>query len=1089
MATKRRPRRRVMSSTLRILTGCACAIALVLGTLSVIGRPAQATGAGTWTVDSGSALTEPTGLNTISCPDTTYCVALDENQYDDDALIWSSGTWHTVPLAEPGGTLNLVSVSCASETFCLAVGIDTPAGSGIGTSAPGVTEVWNGSAWSIIANPESSGNHPWLAGVSCPTTTSCFMVGRDATVGGFVDSWNGTSWTQAVAEQDVSFESISCSSTTSSATVGGGSSNSLTSMVLAGGTWTPEAAPDPGAYGSLTAVSCASSTFCMAVGSDEVDNVGYGTGLTENWDGESWQVVPSPNYPDDDLGPGFLGGGILLGVSCASAQACVAVGYSDAGGVNSQGLGYPGLALVETWDGIAWSLTPTPAPVEPVGVVGQVQLAGASCLPDAGDAQCVVVGTQGSNNDGGYTAFVERTAAAVGSLDATSTQVQTDGQGDATATVTTPASSEVSGAFRALDVAPIGSSPTGGVTFFANGVPANCRPALLDAGHASCSLGTGTTGPITAVYTGDTTYDGSSSQPVGTLPVTYSGNGSTNGSVPVDSASPYSSYATVSVLGPGSLAKSGSTFTGWNTKANGTGTSYAPGSTLTILAATKLYAIWTATPPPTTTTTTTTAPPPTTTTTTAPPPPTTDARQPRRASADYHDDDSASADYHDDDDDDTAPPPTTTTTTAPPSTTTTTTQPPPTTTTTRPPSTTTTTTQLSAGPALHPSASQLDFGPTTLGTYNGPLSVTLANTGSVTDHVTGYEFSGDNDFLFEGTQSQCATALAPGASCVLQFDFLPGAVGTRTESLRVLDSAASGVTISLAGVGSVGYYQVTSQGTVSHAGDAGYYGEVTTPLNKPIVAIAPTGDNGGYWLAGSDGGVFSFGDAHFYGSTGSLHLNNPIVGMTADHSSGYWFVASDGGIFSYGSAQFFGSTGGMHLNKPIVGMAATTDGGGYWLVASDGGIFSYGDTRFFGSTGGLALNKPIVGMVPTPDEGGYWLVASDGGIFSYGDARFFGSAGGIKLAQPIVGMAAMPDAGGYWFTAADGGLFNYGTAPFEGSAVDSGSGAVVGIATDGDPTVQAQGSQPAVRRLRSNTASAGVPTGTPHFAGPSSSGH
>ena len=403
-------------------------------------------------------------------------------------------------------------------------------------------------------------------------------------------------------------------------------------MVLAGGTWTPEAAPDPGAYGSLTAVSCASSTFCMAVGSDEVDNVGYGTGLTENWDGESWQVVPSPNYPDDDLGPGFLGGGILLGVSCASAQACVAVGYSDAGGVNSQGLGYPGLALVETWDGIAWSLTPTPAPVEPVGVVGQVQLAGASCLPDAGDAQCVVVGTQGSNNDGGYTAFVERTAAAVGSLDATSTQVQTDGQGDATATVTTPASSEVSGAFRALDVAPIGSSPTGGVTFFANGVPANC-PALLDVGHASCSLGTGTTGPITAVYTGDTTYDGSASQPVGTLPVTYSGNGSTNGSVPVDSASPYSSYATVSVLGPGSLAKSGSTFTGWNTKANGTGTSYAPGSTLTILAATKLYAIWTATPPPTTTTTTT-----------AP----RRHHDDNRASADHHDDNSASADHHDD---------------------------------------------------------------------------------------------------------------------------------------------------------------------------------------------------------------------------------------------------------------------------------------------------------------------------------------------------------------------------------------------------------------------------------------------------------
>jgi hypothetical protein len=52
-------------------------------------------------------------------------------------------------------------------------------------------------------------------------------------------------------------------------------------------------------------------------------------------------------------------------------------------------------------------------------------------------------------------------------------------------------------------------------------------------------------------------------------------------------------------------------------------------------------------------------------------------------------------------------------------------------------------------------------------------------------------------------------------------------------------------------------------------------------------------------------------------------------------------------------------------------------------------------------------------------------------------------------------MAAMPDGGGYWFTAADGGLFNYGTAPFEGSSAGTGIGTVVGMATDGAPTLQA----------------------------------
>ena len=135
-------------------------------------------------------------------------------------------------------------------------------------------------------------------------------------------------------------------------------------------------------------------------------------------------------------------------------------------------------------------------------------------------------------------------------------------------------------------------------------------------------------------------------------------------------------------------------------------------------------------------------------------------------------------------------------------------------------------------------------------------------------------------------------------------------------------------------------------------------------------------------------------------------------------------------------------------------MASTPDGNGYWLVASDGGIFSFGDAQFYGSTGSIHLNKPIVGMAATPDGGGYWLVASDGGIFAYGDAQFYGSTGSIHLAQPIVAMAGMPDGGGYWFTAADGGLFNYGNAPFYGAAAGPGLGTVVGMATDGAPTIR-----------------------------------
>jgi hypothetical protein len=164
-------------------------------------------------------------------------------------------------------------------------------------------------------------------------------------------------------------------------------------------------------------------------------------------------------------------------------------------------------------------------------------------------------------------------------------------------------------------------------------------------------------------------------------------------------------------------------------------------------------------------------------------------------------------------------------------------------------------------------------------------------------------------------------------------------------------------------------------------------------------------------------------------------------------------------------------------------MAATPDGDGYWLVASDGGIFSFGDAQFNGSTGALHLNKPIVGMAATPDGDGYWLVASDGGIFSFGDAQFYGSTGALALNEPIVGMASMPDGGGYWFSAADGGLFNFGTAPFYGSGTSSGIGQVVGMATDGDPTAQAQSDQPELRHVDKVGASTGIPLGTPHYRG------
>ncbi|HVO21025.1 MAG TPA: InlB B-repeat-containing protein [Anaeromyxobacter sp.] len=82
-----------------------------------------------------------------------------------------------------------------------------------------------------------------------------------------------------------------------------------------------------------------------------------------------------------------------------------------------------------------------------------------------------------------------------------------------------------------------------------------------------------------------------------TYGVTYSSNGASSGSVPIDSNRYYQSD-TVTVLGnPGNLAKSGYTFAGWNQNCSGTGILYTQGQTFSMPAAdVALCAEWTLVP-------------------------------------------------------------------------------------------------------------------------------------------------------------------------------------------------------------------------------------------------------------------------------------------------------------------------------------------------------------------------------------------------------------------------------------------------------------------------------------------------------------
>jgi hypothetical protein len=71
--------------------------------------------------------------------------------------------------------------------------------------------------------------------------------------------------------------------------------------------------------GALLATSCPSPTFCMAVGSTASK---AGAGLSERWNGSNWAPVVTPNPPRATEVT-------LTSVSCASSSSCVALGSAE----------------------------------------------------------------------------------------------------------------------------------------------------------------------------------------------------------------------------------------------------------------------------------------------------------------------------------------------------------------------------------------------------------------------------------------------------------------------------------------------------------------------------------------------------------------------------------------------------------------------------------------------------------------------------------------------------------------------------------------------------------------------------------------
>lgn len=229
-------------------------------------------------MDPHAPASSPYGLDSVSCPTTSFCAAVDYTGYaftsadpDGGARAWSSSP------SRMNVNAGLFGLSCPSSLLCVAVG----GGSNepyvaTSTDPAGGSATWKGSA---LAGGDQ------LSAVSCPSASLCVAVGYSGTIATSTDPAGGAgTWTVIRAPTSTPFE---CG----------------------------KYGPGEDCHAGLTSVSCPSVSLCVAV--DSADNsLGDAVTSTNPAGGPAaWKAVPIDRRA------------ALTGVSCASVSLCVAADF------------------------------------------------------------------------------------------------------------------------------------------------------------------------------------------------------------------------------------------------------------------------------------------------------------------------------------------------------------------------------------------------------------------------------------------------------------------------------------------------------------------------------------------------------------------------------------------------------------------------------------------------------------------------------------------------------------------------------------------------------------------------------------------
>ena len=235
-------------------------------------------------------------LNGVSCTDITNCVAVGSDYSSGQALA-VVGSWSSWGQAyDVGGISSVLSgISCPDQNNCVAVGTDNSTYTPMGIA-------YSYGVWEQPTDVSTS--YGGLSAISCTDVSDCVAVGQDQAnyVGWYIVYNSGWDTPVDVSGATASFSGVSCTDASQlDCVLVGFDENFGAPLYAVSSNFVMGVATDAGPSGTLSGVSCGSTSVCSVVGSGVIN---YATApMTGSIDalGNPTLNMFSPNYGDPSI--------------------------------------------------------------------------------------------------------------------------------------------------------------------------------------------------------------------------------------------------------------------------------------------------------------------------------------------------------------------------------------------------------------------------------------------------------------------------------------------------------------------------------------------------------------------------------------------------------------------------------------------------------------------------------------------------------------------------------------------------------------------------------------------------------------------